>query len=293
MKLGLTLGTFIADPSRPLASASRAAAAGFDAVFASDHLFPPGSPGRPALEPFTLLAAAAAANPGLGTGVLVTRPGMRPVGMLAKEAASLDLMTGGRAILGLGLGDANGRLEHEALGLEYPPARERAELLAETLGALRSLFEGRSWGGGRLVGPASGPLLPLGSPKVWVGGAGDRALSVAARFADGWNGWGLSTEVFAERSSTLARLAGKEGRDPAEVEPTWAGIVLAGENAADLARLEEEREAKGLPMDVWRGTVAHLAEFAEDLAAHGCAWMVCLPAGPSDRLELIARTLRG
>ena len=100
MKLGLVLTVFTADPAKPLASAGRAAAAGYDAVFASDHLFPPGAPDRPSLEPYTLLAAVAAAEPGLGVGVLVTRAGFRPVGMLAKHAAALDTVTGGRAVLG-------------------------------------------------------------------------------------------------------------------------------------------------------------------------------------------------
>ncbi|MGZ4149335.1 MAG: LLM class flavin-dependent oxidoreductase, partial [Actinomycetota bacterium] len=73
MKLGLSLPTFTADVGRPLRAARRAAADGFDGVFAVDHLFPPGSPERPALEPFTLLAAVAAREPGLTVGVLVTR----------------------------------------------------------------------------------------------------------------------------------------------------------------------------------------------------------------------------
>jgi len=94
MKLGLVLSVFTPDPAKPMASAGRAAAAGYDAVFASDHLFPPGAPDRPSLEPYTLLAAIGAANPGLGVGVLVTRAGFRPVGMLAKQAAALDQVTG-------------------------------------------------------------------------------------------------------------------------------------------------------------------------------------------------------
>ena len=106
MKLGLVLTVFTADPAKPLASAGRAAAAGYDAVFSSDHLFPPGAPDRPSLEPYTLLAAIAAAQPRLGVGVLVTRAGFRPLGMLAKQAAALDTVTGGRAVLGLGAGDA-------------------------------------------------------------------------------------------------------------------------------------------------------------------------------------------
>ena len=162
MKLGLVLTVFTADPAKPLASARRAAAAGYDAVFASDHLFPPGAPNRPSLEPYTLLAAVATSEPGLGVGVLVTRAGFRPPGMLAKQAAALDTVTGGRAVLGLGAGDANGRAEHAALGLDYPPFPERVALLEETVLALRALFAGRPWPGGRLTPELTGPLLPPG-----------------------------------------------------------------------------------------------------------------------------------
>jgi len=155
MKLGLVLSVFTADPAKPLASAGRAAAAGYDAVFASDHLFPPGAPDRPSLEPYTLLAAIGAVNPGLGVGVLVTRAGFRPVGMLAKQAAALDHVTGGRAVLGLGVGDENGRAEHAALGLDYPPFPERLALLEETVLALRALFAGRPWPGGQRIPAAA------------------------------------------------------------------------------------------------------------------------------------------
>lgn len=292
MKLGLSLTVFTADPAKPLAAAARARATGFDAVFASDHLFPPGAPERPSLETYTLLSAIAAANPGLGVGVLVTRAGFRPPGILAKQAAALDQLSGGRSILGLGLGDANGRAEHRALGLAYPPAAERAELLEETAAALRSLFRGKPWSGGAHVPPLAGPLLPPGSPAVWVGGVSDRVLGVAARAADAWNAWGLDAEAFAARAGDLARLAQEAGRAPEEVPPTWAGIALVGEDDASLRRLEEDRAAKGISMQIWRGTVDQLRGLRDAVAAAGGTWLIAVAAGPPDRSELIADTLR-
>jgi alkanesulfonate monooxygenase SsuD/methylene tetrahydromethanopterin reductase-like flavin-dependent oxidoreductase (luciferase family) len=292
VKLGLSLTVFTEDVNKPLDAAARAAAAGYDAVFAPDHLFPPGRPDRPSLEPFALLSAIAAANPGLGVGVLVTRAGYRPVGMVAKQAAALDHLTGGRAVLGLGLGDAAGRAEHDALGLPYPPAAVRAEMLEETAAALRALFAGDQWAGGRHVPPLRGPLLPPGSPPVWVGGGGARAIAVAARAADGWNGWGLDPDGFEERARSLASLAREAGRDPSAVPPTWAGITLVGETPQELRALERDREAKGLPMEIWRGTVDDLRTFAGRLEAIGTTWMVCLAAGSPDRLDVIAGALR-
>jgi alkanesulfonate monooxygenase SsuD/methylene tetrahydromethanopterin reductase-like flavin-dependent oxidoreductase (luciferase family) len=289
MKLGLVLPVFTADVARPLGVAARAQ--GFDAVFAADHVFPPGAPDRPAVEGFSLLAAVAAAHPGLGIGVLVTRAPMRPAGILAKLAAGLDHVSGGRAILGLGLGDASGRLEHEALGVPYPPIRERAELLEETCLAVRALFAGEPWAGGDRVPPVRGPLLPPASPPVWVGGTSDRVLGIAARAADGWNGWGLTAESFASRSADLTRLVAEAGRDGTVVEPTWGGIVLVGEDPADLARLESERRERGASMDIWRGTAGDLLAFREALAAAGATWLIASAVGPGDRPELIAETL--
>ncbi|TMK18773.1 MAG: LLM class flavin-dependent oxidoreductase [Actinobacteria bacterium] len=272
MKLGLVLTVFTADPAKPMTSAARAAATGFDAVFASDHLFPPGAPDRPSLEPYTLLAAIGAANPGLGVGVLVTRAGFRPVGMLAKQAAALDQVSGGRAVLGLGVGDANGRAEHAALGLDYPPFPERLALLEETVLAL--------------------PLLPPGSPPVWVGGTKDAAIGVAARAADGWNAWGLGADAFVARAGELAGLATGAGRDPAEVPPTWAGIMLVGRDANELATLEAERAGKGLGMDIWRGTADDLRRLRDRVEGVGATWLIAVAAGPADRSELLAATLR-
>jgi alkanesulfonate monooxygenase SsuD/methylene tetrahydromethanopterin reductase-like flavin-dependent oxidoreductase (luciferase family) len=293
MKLGLSLPTFTADVGRPLDAARQAAADGFDGVFAVDHLFPPGSPERPSLEPFTLLAGVAAREPGLAVGVLVTRAGFREPGIVAKQASNLHLVSRGRAIVAVGMGDHLVRAEHEMLGVPFLPAEERVAVLEEEVLALRALFAGRAWEGGLHVPAMSGPILPEASPPVWVGGTGERVLGAAARSADAWNGWGLDVEGFRTRAAAVARLAEEAGRDPSEVPPTWGGIVLVGEDRADLERLQAEREAQGPAWAPWSGTAEDLRAFAEALAEAGCAWFVCLAAGPPDRQELIARTLRG
>jgi alkanesulfonate monooxygenase SsuD/methylene tetrahydromethanopterin reductase-like flavin-dependent oxidoreductase (luciferase family) len=292
LKLGLSLPVFSADVDRAMDRAERAAAAGFDAVFAPDHVFPPGAPGRPAIEAFSLLAAAAAAQPEVGVGVLVTRPYLRPLGILAKMAAGLDHVSQGRAIVGLGLGDANGRAEHDALGLPFPPIDRRTVALEETARGLRDLFAGRAWPGGEEVGPVEGPLLPPADPPVWVGGTSDRVLGVAARSADAWNGWGLDRSSFEERVRTLTARTGEAGRDPSEVSATWGGIVLVGEDRDALRALEAEREAKGLSMSIWRGTAADLRAFRDGIERAGASWFIASAAGPADRLEVIAAALR-
>ena len=292
MKLGVSLPVFTADPSRPLAVAARAAALGFDGVFSPDHLFPPvfyppSGPDRPALEAFSMLSAAAALHPGLHVGTLVARVTLRAPGLLAKQAAALDHMTGGRSILALGTGDSASKPEHEMYGFPYPSASDRVELLEETVGALRALFAGGRWPGGTHVPALTGPLLPPGSPQLWVGGRSKAVLGVAARVADAWNGWGDDVVGFASKAARLRELAG--GRS---VVPTWAGIVLVGETAAELERLLMERTAKGLPTEgIWTGTAAQLRSFVDALGEAGATWFVVLPAGPIDRLDVIAGAL--
>jgi alkanesulfonate monooxygenase SsuD/methylene tetrahydromethanopterin reductase-like flavin-dependent oxidoreductase (luciferase family) len=287
MKLGLSLPMFTADMRKPLDAAARAATAGYDGVFAPDHLFPPSAPDRPALEPFTVLSAVAALHPGLRVGTLVTRASLRPVGLLAKQAAALDGIGEGGLILGLGAGDSVSGPEHEMFGIPFASARARVEILEETVAALRSLFAGDPWPGGTHHPPVSGPLRPTGSPELWIGGRSDPVIGAAARSADAWNGWAMGADAFRASASRLAALAG--GRS---VSPTWGGIVLVGRDGEELGRLLEERRSRGLGMDVWAGTADELRSFAADLEETGCSWLIALPVGGGDRLELVADVLR-
>ena len=122
-----------------------------------------------------------------------------------------------------------------------------------------------------------------------MGGRSDAVLGVAARVADAWNGWGDDVAGFAAHAARLRELA--DGR---EVSPTWAGIALVGEDDADLERLLTARSAKGMSTDgVWTGTGAELRSFVDGLGEAGATWFVVLPAGPPDRLDVIAAALIG
>lgn len=292
MKIGVSLPVFTADPGRPLEVAARAAELGFDGVFSPDHLFPPvfyppSGPDRPALEAFSVLAAVSARHPSLYVGTLVARVTLRAPGLVAKQAAALDHMSGGRAILGLGTGDGASKPEHDMFGFPFPSATDRVELLEETVGAIRSLIRGVTWPGGVHVPSLAGPLLPPGAPEIWIGGRSKAVLGVAARVADAWNGWGYDAEEFASQAAALRELAGDR-----PVAPTWGGIALVGEGAADLEHLLAERAAKGLSLDgVWTGTAQELRRFVTALGNAGATWFVVLPAGPPDRLDVIAAAL--
>ena len=289
MNVGLILPLFSGDPERVMSFAQRAEELGYDGVFAFDHFFPPGAASdRPSLEAFASLSAVAAKTERVTVGTLVTRASIRPAGLLAKMAAGVDDISVGRMVLGIGTGDPIDEPEHQAYGLTYMEKAERREHLVETVRAVKALFAGSPWPGGVRVPAVSGPLLPPpvtpGGPPVWVGGFADEVVRIAAREADAWNGWGMSAPEFARKASLLRDTA--DGR---EVAATWAGIVLVGEDEDDARRLLDARDRKGLvETNVWSGSVRSLSRWLGELEAAGASWVVLVPAGPRDRVELIA-----
>jgi alkanesulfonate monooxygenase SsuD/methylene tetrahydromethanopterin reductase-like flavin-dependent oxidoreductase (luciferase family) len=290
-KIGVILPMFSGDPGKVIDAARSSEALGFDGVFAFDHFFPPGGPAdRPALEAFTTLAAVAEATERVRLGTLVTRAVLRPPGLVAKMMATIDLISEGRSILGIGTGDPIDRPEHDAFGFPNLAVAERRAHLAETVAAIKALFGGRSFDGGEHAPRIEGPLVPLavqdGGPPVWLGALSDDVVRMAASIADGWNGWGLAPDAFRHKAKLLSEEAERAGR---QVEPTWAGIVLLSEDEKDLAGLLESRHRRGMTDDLaWAGPAERFAEYVRDLAEAGATWVIMVLAGPSGRRELLA-----
>jgi alkanesulfonate monooxygenase SsuD/methylene tetrahydromethanopterin reductase-like flavin-dependent oxidoreductase (luciferase family) len=291
VKVGLILPLFSGNVERVLEVAREAEELEFDGAFVFDHFFPPGGPrDRPALEAFTTLAAVGASTQRVTVGTLVTRASLRPAGLLAKTASWLDVATEGRMVLGIGTGDPIDRAEHEAYGIPMLGRNERRAHLDETVRALKALFSGQPFEGGRYVPPLAGPLAPppvrSGGPPIWLGAQARDVVRMAGRIADGWNGWGLGIDPFRERAEILFREAEAARRT---AEATWAGIVLVGEDETETKDLLERRKARGMDDNIWAGTAPELTEFLLGLEAAGAAWIVLVPAGPKDRAALIAR----
>ena len=291
MKIGLVLPLFSGKVERVLEAAREAEELGFDGAFVFDHFFPPGgSRDRPSLEAFTTLAAVGASTEAITLGTLVTRASLRPGGLLAKTASWLDVATGGRLVLGIGTGDPIDRGEHEAYGIPMLGRTERRAHLEETIRALKALFSGERFEGGRYVPPLAGPLEPpplqQGGPPIWLGAQAEEVVRMAGRIADGWNGWGLGIDAFTERAEMLFGEAEAAGR---AAEATWAGIVLVGQDETETTELIERRKARGMEGNIWAGTAAELTRFVAALEAAGAAWVVVVPAGPKDRAALIGR----
>jgi alkanesulfonate monooxygenase SsuD/methylene tetrahydromethanopterin reductase-like flavin-dependent oxidoreductase (luciferase family) len=190
----------------------------------------------------------------------------------------------------MGTGDPIDRPEHEAYGIRLPGRQERRAQLEETIVAVKALWRGERYEGGRLVPPLEGPVVPpparAGGPPVWLGAQADEVVRIAGRWADGWNGWGLGPQPFRKKADLLAEEAARGGR---RAEATWAGIVLAGADQVELKDLSERRRARGLDDEAWTGTTEELTAHLRELEAAGATWAVMVVAGPADRRELIAK----
>jgi hypothetical protein len=141
VKLGVLLPTFRDNADDALAVANEAQKAGLDGVFALDHLWPMGSPERPALAPFPVLAAISSRCPSLYLGPLVARVGLVGTEKLVEQFETLLQLAPGRVIAALGTGDKLSEAEQLAYDLGYPSAHDRRELLRDAIVALSPTME--------------------------------------------------------------------------------------------------------------------------------------------------------
>ncbi|NUR07611.1 MAG: LLM class F420-dependent oxidoreductase [Nocardioidaceae bacterium] len=209
-----------------------------------DHYFQMeawGGPPEPMLEGYTSLGFLAAQTERLELGLLVTGVSYRHPGLLAKIVTTLDVLSGGRAMLGLGA--AWYEREHRGLGVPFPPTAERFERLEETLQVVRQMwsdedgpYDGRHY---RLAETVNVPQ-PLHRPRVLVGGSGERkTLRLVAQYADACNLFGFEPDEMARRLAVLDRHCADVGRDPAEVTRTAiAGLDPIADESGFLSRVE-------------------------------------------------------
>jgi probable F420-dependent oxidoreductase len=257
-------------------TAETAEAAGFDSVWVSDHLFldwskyggPPDNQGS--LECWTTMSALAAVTEQVRIGSLVLCNDLRNPALLAKMAASLDLLSSGRLDLGLGAGWYEP--EYRAAGIDFASAGVRIRRLAEAAEIIGRLLDGDEVtykGDHYTIDGALCRPRPVQSPRppIWIGGKGDRLLDTAARVADGWNfSWVGSIGAYAERADAANRACEAAGRDPASLRRSIGAYVLVGSDEADLKRRFErlaECTPPGVLQTVSGGREVSLGEFRE------------------------------
>jgi F420-dependent oxidoreductase-like protein len=215
-----------------------AEAAGFDAVSLPDHLQQNavgGGPSSPMFEAYAALGALAMRTGSVRLLALVSPVTLRNPSLLAKAVTTLDVLSGGRAVLGIGAGwDAS---EHDAYGFPFPGVAERMDRLDEALQICRALFQDERAsvdGAHYVVREAPNSPRPLaGSIPVLVAGGGERrTLNLAARYGDACNVMGDAATV-RHKLDVLAQHCRQVGRDPAEITKTV--FVRVPDDLADFA----------------------------------------------------------
>jgi len=206
----------------------------FDSAWTVDHL----QDGDSAMmEGFTTIAYLAGAHPRLKFGNTVLCQSFRSPALLAKMASTLQFLSVGRFILGIGAGwDAE---EYFAYGYDFPPDGVRVEQLEETLQIIRAMwtekqvtFEGKHYRvNGAFCEPKPDPL-----PPIMVGAFRPRMLQLTAKYADWWNASSSWLRIYQRMSGQLERACAEVGRDPASVRRTWCGGIA-------IARTQKQAEA--------------------------------------------------
>jgi F420-dependent oxidoreductase-like protein len=248
---------------------------GFDSVWVMDHLYQiemVGPKEDPMLEAYTLLAGLAARTKTARLGTMVTGVTYRNPALLAKIVTTLDVISSGRAILGLGA--AWNDDEHAGYGYDFPPAGERLNRLEEALQICRAMFteatpsfEGRHY---RIQSVLNNPKPVRGRIPVLIGGGGEkRTLRLVAQYGDACNLFG-DPDAVRHKLDVLERHCADVGRDPAEITKT---VLLTVEDPSAAAKVPGYRAVgvDGVVVNVRNvadlGTLAKIGESMREALA--------------------------
>jgi probable F420-dependent oxidoreductase len=246
-----------------LSMARAAEAAGFDSIWVGDHLLYRGGDGpeRGPWDAWTLLAALAAGTERVQLGPLVACTAFHPPGVLARMAAALAEVSGGRFVLGLGSGWNED--EFRAFGL---PFDHRVSRFEESFTIIRGLLAGeRVTLEGRYCRVEDAVLLPAPAqpPPLMIGSNGPRMLGIALPHVQVWNTWyedfGNSPEGFAALNERISAAARDAGRDPSEIERSACVYVAPGRSEEGRPRTAEAPPLEGPASEI----ASSLSAFAE------------------------------
>ncbi len=221
---------------------------GFNTAWVFDHFLPIFSdPTGPCMEGWTALSALAMATKNVRLGIMVTGNTYRNPAVLAKTATTVDIISGGRLIFGIGGGWFE--REHDAFGMPFPSVGERLGRLDESLTLMKQLWtQDTSSFAGKYYQLQDAPFLPKSvqkpHPPILVGASGEQvALGIVARHADMWNTFG-SPDVFRHKIARLTEHCQRIGRDPDTIEKS---VLVTGMFAPEKARKQvEEYVAAGV-----------------------------------------------
>ena len=275
-------------------------ALGFDTVWNFDHMLPFAGPDdEPCFETFTALTAMALSTSTIRFGSLVNGVMYRDPATLAKSAADVDILSGGR--LEFTLGASWAEREFSAYGIPFPQVAERLERLSETVQIVRMLWtQDRTTYQGKHYRIDNAPCAPKPvqqpHPPITIGGGGRKTLRVAAAHADGWNGIG-SPSYLAERIAILKEECVAAGRDFCEIELSVHPTLAVARTRAQAETLAKDFAAKlAIDLDAARGgwLIGTPEDVRSQVQAYADAgvthWIMAIGAPFSfDMLDLFAR----
>jgi len=268
----------------------------FHSAWTFDHFIPPGPGQDPAancFEGWSALAALAASTRRLRLGNLVTGVTYREPAVLAKMAATVDHISGGRLEFGIGAAWHEG--EHRMYGIPFPPVREREDRLEEAVRMLRMLFDsdapvdfaGKHYHLERAVFAPKFVQRPH-APIMVAGGGEKRTLRTLAKYGDVMNVFG-TVDIVRQKIEVLESHCRAVGRDPAEIARTVSATVIVSENQGLIDRvagmfgggmgLSPEQAKQLLPI----GPAGHVRELVERYAEAGVSQIIMQTQGPWKR----------
>lgn len=255
----------------------------FHSAWLPDH-FIDGHTAMP--EALTTLSYLAGLYPTLHFGPVVLGQNYRNPALLAKMAATLQQLTGGRFILGLGAGWKEE--EYRAYGYEFPPLPSRIAQLAEVVQICRAMWdpaqpEATFHGQHYHIEKAICQPKPTPPPPLMLGGSGEKLmLRVIAQHADWWNLVGVTAETYTHKIKVLERHCADIGRDPATIRKTWAGVI-------SLAPTRQQAAAAMSAYPIWPEDTPILgtpAEVVAQLQHYTSLGVDCFILGFADEPEL-------
>jgi F420-dependent oxidoreductase-like protein len=216
---------------------------GWDAACVTDH-FMPNTPDRVGdmLESWTTLTALAALTKRMRVGTIVSGNTYRHPAVLAKMAANVDIISGGRLICGMGAGWQEN--EHQAYGMPFYTVGERLQRLDEACQVLNMLWtQERSTFKGKYYQLDDAPLMPKPvqkpRPELMIGGGGEKVtLKIVARWADHWNVWG-GPETLAAKGKILDGYCAAIGRDPKTILRSAVMVPVLSEDRAEIDKIQQ------------------------------------------------------
>ena len=216
---------------------------GWDAACVTDH-FMPNTPDRVGdmLESWTTLTALAALTKRMRVGTIVSGNTYRHPAVLAKMAANVDIISGGRLICGMGAGWQEN--EHQAYGLPFYTVGERLQRLDEACQVLNLLWtQERSTFKGKYYQLDDAPLMPKPvqkpRPELMIGGGGEKVtLKIVARWADHWNVWG-GPDILAQKGKILDGYCAAIGRDPKTILRSAVMVPVLSEDRAQIDKVQQ------------------------------------------------------